>query len=37
VRLALFHLQSCDTCTEAVACERGARLIDACRGWRSRS
>jgi hypothetical protein len=37
VRLALFHLQGCDTCTESVVCERGTRLIDACRGWRERT
>lgn len=37
VRIARFHLQGCDTCTESVACERGARLIEACRGWRARA
>jgi hypothetical protein len=37
VRLALFHLQNCDACTELVGCERGARLLAACRGWRDRA
>lgn len=36
VRVALFHLQGCNTCPGSVACERGARLIEACRGWRVR-
>jgi hypothetical protein len=37
VRLAVFHLRHCFRCTdEAAGCERGARLIAACAGWRPR-
>jgi hypothetical protein len=36
VRLALFHLQSCADCSEIMGCDRGSRLIAACRGWRDR-
>ena len=37
VRLALFHVRVCDGCSETALCERGARLIDACHGWRERA
>ena len=43
VRLALFHYQNCEACAtqalvgEAQSCARGARMIEAARGWRPRA
>jgi hypothetical protein len=43
VRLALFHLQSCDVCAPAclvnagVLCLRGVPLVAGCAGWRARA
>jgi hypothetical protein len=42
VRLSLFHFAACEDCTreslvgEGQLCERGARLVADCAGWRER-